>query len=624
MTRRISPIALCAFVALLVATATAFGHPAGKTTLQETVVPGGGDFKPVLAGKGERFRVLKGLGGQLDKRRASKRRSIVYFGQLTDPQLADEMSPLRLEALDPGGPPEGGRFASAHRPQEALGPQLWDQVIRNMNLNRKSRVKQGNKKRAGLGFALATGDLADNQQVNETDWYVNIMDGGLVDPFSGKPVSDANPCPQADPQETAQMNEDVANRRYTGVQDYDDWPAKSAREKRDGFWDPDAAPPTAASPYAHFPRYPGLLDRAQKTFVAQGLKVPWYAVRGNHDGLIGGTFAANGTFRAIATSCFKVYPNKDLDEDRYADPETGGSAFAQDLSDPAFVQSQLDNGGKTPPDPERRLVTPADYKKLHGKRNDAHGWGFVDAKEQERSKGAAAYYAFTRRGIRFIGIDTVADGGSSSGNVDNPQYLWLERELKKAKAAKQLVIPFGHHTLESMTAEVADENAEECGNPPAPGCDLDPRKSTPIHLGTSGPKNLRDLFLRYRNVIAYVNGHTHVNEVTAYRRSGRGFWSINTSSITDWPQQSRLIEVMNNRNGSLSIFATMIEHAAPLNTPAPGPANVFTDAQLGSIARRLALNDPHAFSRDESGNIRDPRGDVRDRNVELLIDDPRG
>jgi metallophosphoesterase (TIGR03767 family) len=624
LTRRISPIALCVIVSLAISTAVAFAHPAGKTTVQETVTIGDGDFAPLIAGNGEKYKVLKGLGGTLEKSRKRTRRSLVYFGQLTDPQLADEMSPLRLEALDPGGPPEGGRFASSWRPQEVLGPQLWDQAVRNMNLNRKSDVRQGNKRRARMRFVLATGDLADNQQTNETQWYVRIMDGGLVDPFSGKPISDSNPCDQANPGQAMQMNDDVANRRYTGVQDYSDWPPGAAQEKQDGFWDPDVAPPTAASPYASFPRYTGLLDRAQQPFTAEGLDVPWYAIRGNHDGLVGGTFATDAVFRGLVTSCLKVFPNEDLDEDRYADPETGDEAFSQDLSNPAFVQAQLENAGLTPPDPDRKLVTPAEYKQLHGTADDSHGWGFVHGDELDASNDAASYYAFTRRGIRFIGLDTVADGGSSSGNVDHPQYLWLKRQLRRAQRAGQLVIPFGHHTLESMTAKVADEEAEECGDTPVAGCDLDPRTSTPIHRGTSGSKNIRNLFLNYPNVIAYVNGHTHENAITAFRRHGHGFWSINTSSVTDFPQQSRLIEVMNNRNGSLSIFATLFEHAAPLDTPDPGDANVFTDTQLGSIARRLAANDPHAFSRDESGNLRDPRGDRRDRNVELLIADPRG
>jgi hypothetical protein len=49
---------------------------------------------------------------------------------------------------------------------------------------------------------------------------------------------------------------------------------------------------------------------------------------------------------------------------------------------------------------------------------------------------------------------------------------------------------------------------------------------------------------------------------------------------------------------------------------------VFTETQLGSIARRLGYHDPHG-KRNPRADVVDPRGDRRDRNVELLIDDPR-
>ena len=43
--------------------------------------------------------------------------------------------------------------------------------------------------------------------------------------------------------------------------DYDDYPGVPA-DRYSGFWDPDVAPP-GGGPYAAFPRYPGLLERAQ-------------------------------------------------------------------------------------------------------------------------------------------------------------------------------------------------------------------------------------------------------------------------------------------------------------------------------------------------------------------------
>ena len=50
-----------------------------------------------------------------------------------------------------------------------------------------------------------------------------MLDGGRVDPFSGRAIDASNPCTGAAPDDVARLNADVAARRYTGVADYDDW-----------------------------------------------------------------------------------------------------------------------------------------------------------------------------------------------------------------------------------------------------------------------------------------------------------------------------------------------------------------------------------------------------------------
>ena len=74
---------------------------------------------------------------------------------------------------------------------------------------------------------------------------------------------------------------------------------------------------------------------------------------------------------------------------------------------------------------------------------------------------------------------------------------------------------------------------------------------------------MRDLFLKYRNLVAYVAGHTHENDISLFKQGRTGFWQINTASHADFPQQSREIEVMDNRDGTLSLFTTILDHAGP-------------------------------------------------------------
>jgi metallophosphoesterase (TIGR03767 family) len=543
------------------------------------------------------------------------RRSLLVFGQITDPQVADVLSPARVEFLDPAG----GEVSAAFRPQEALGVYAFDQTVANLNANPRSLVRQGDGKRAKMALAIATGDLPDNSQINETKRMATVLNGGRVDPFSGKAVDATNPCPGATPEQTARMNDDVANRRYTGVQDYDDYPAGTPAQRQAGFWDPDTAA-GAAGAYATFPRYPGLLDRALQPFDAPGLDVPWYSSRGNHDGRAQGNIPDdNALFRSIVTGCLKIFPSAAFDPASIAGLSTTAT-FAK-IGSADFVNPLLAGAGQTPPDPDRAFVSKPEYRELQGAGDHNHGFGYTDPAQLKASDGTAMYYAYTpRRGLRFISLDTVAEGGGANGNLDDPQYRWLVGELNQAQRKHQLVVVYAHHTIETLDNDTPDEKAG-CTNPDEAGCDGDPRRSTPLHFGTTGKQNVRDLLLNHRNVIAFVNGHTHHNSVEPLRASGgRGFWQINTAAHIDYPEQARQVEIMDNRDGTLSIFGTILDQASPITPPAPGtPAASFTTTQLASLARTLAANDPQTIEVTTGGGP----GKPKDRNVELLIRDPR-
>jgi metallophosphoesterase (TIGR03767 family) len=617
LTRRISPVALCAVIAVLVSSAVALADPAGKTTLKETVrFSAGSPLGEMVKGPGESTVVRKTL-AKPTKRRAKRRQTIGFFGTMTDPQIMDKASPARSELIDPSSSP----FESAWRPHEFGALQNFDQLVRNMNANRTSPFRQGNGKRSKMKFILNTGDMADSAQYNEVLWYIRILEGGTVDPFTGKPIGPNNKCDQANQGQKNQLDAAVAAREYTGVQDYGDWRGEPA-DRYDDFWDPDEAPPSASSPYANWPRYPGLMDRVVgKPFAAQGLNTPWYTARGNHDALWQGTFRAPASLNFLTTACIKPFPNDKFDGHGYGGENA--PKIVTDLQNPDFITTQINEAKFVPPDPDRRFLYAGEYQKLHAGADNSHGFGFVSKTEKSKSKGAAAYYSFVRNGIRFIAIDTNAEGGDASGNVDDPQYKWIERELKAAKSKKQLVVTYSHHPLRSQTATITDEDAPACSAPTDSQCDLDPRKSTPIHRGLKGPKSMKDLLLKYPNVIAYVVGHIHENEITARKgKGGSGFWEIATASEIDWPQQGRLLEVMNNRDGTLSIFATMVDTAAPIASPAPGsPASVFTEAQIGSLMRKIAANDPQTgFNGSASSHA---EGKRVDRNVEMVVNDPR-
>ena len=587
----------------------------GKSTLDQRLV--GPDpatsFSFLGLGPGENYLLREDI-VKARPRRADRRRSLVYLAQLSDFQVSDEESPARVEFADRD---PSGTATSAWRPQESLVAHQVEQTIRQVNEFLDSPVTQGDGARARLLNAVVTGDQADNQQLNETRVVLGLLEGGTIDPASGTQDLQHPLCPP----DGALVRDFADPRRYTGVQDYTDMLVPDPY-----FYDPADVRGVYAD--RDWPAYPGLLDKAQEQFAADGLQVPSYVAFGNHDALAQGNQAANVGIDLIATGCVKPLAS------------LGGEDAARDPQ--ALLTRALAERDKfmiVPRDPARQLLGKVEYKELHRteRQGDAHGFGLVDPDEQEASAGGAGYYSFEPTdGVRYIVLDTVSEGGvtgdSSNGNIDDPQFAWLQEELEDAQRRDELILVFGHHSTGSLTANVPDETAPPClaGEDPNPGCDRDPRASTPIHDGA----DLEALLLRFDNVIALVAGHSHENRVGLLGTKERGLWEIKSPAVVDWPTQHRLIEVMDNRDGTLSIFGTMLDHAAPATAPGASDAATFSFDQLGSLGRTLAYNDPQVGPGDvgensgEPGDQEDagatgPAGRRLDRNVELLLRDPR-
>jgi len=590
----------------------------GHTTLEQRIVgTGGGSFKTLTGGPGEPYLVREDAGAPAKPGRETRRVSLAYFGELSDFQLADEESPARVEFLDP---PNGSSlpFSAAWRPHEALQPQVDDAAIRQLNtFASASPVTQGNGSRRSMDFTLNTGDSADSQQKNETEWVRALLEGGPLNPGSGTATLD----PACTLLSVVPGIADLADpTKYTGVQDYSDY----IEGTQPVFYDPD----DVRGSFAGWPSYPGLMDRAQEPFNAAGVTVPTYVTFGNHDALAQGNQAANAAFEAVATGCVKPMV-----------PVPGPTDLAGLLTSitpanlTALLNSDPANVGLVPPDANRQFVSKPQYKQifLSGSQGDGHGFAFIDPGQEAASNGSAGYYSWNPTpGTRFIALDTTSEGGvagpSADGNIDDPQFQWLRSELDAATAADELVVLFSHHAIPSLTSVVPDEVAPPCtandahGHDLNPGCDLDPRNSNPIRLGA----DLTGLLHQYPHVIAWVAGHSHVNDIQPFLAPGgeSGFWSIRTAAEADWPQQNRLLEIMDDKDGELSIFGTILDHASPVTAPGSGTAaSGMSVADLASVGRTLSYNDPQNGAAVCNPACGEGTGD--DRNVELLIADPR-
>ena len=111
-------------------------------------------------------------------------------------------------------------------------------------------------------------------------------------------------------------------------------------------------------------------------------------------------------------------------------------------------------------------------------------------------------------------------------------------------------------------------------------------------------------------MIGWLNGHTHLNQILAHAGPTGGFWEITTASCIDFPQQQQVVEIMDNRDGTLSLFTTVVDHASPVT---PGGSGSYLD--LAAQSRELAMNDWAARPLMR-------RGSPLDRNTELLLPAP--
>jgi len=563
-----------------------------------------------------------------DNKKEKKSTHLATFVQISDVHLIDGSSPSRSSFLSQYIPEEP-ILADSFRPYEQFSAFVAECMVRKINA-----VEKGPHFREKFNFVVNTGDNADGMQFNELQNYINILDGTKVSP---NPINN-----------------------YVGVQD--DYPAYNYESYYHPNNPPEGVPFDKYKTLYGYPNFQDILDSASKPFCAEGLKVPWFSGQGNHDCSKLGNYSISyytmrNLFNQIAAGKIPDLGSKLVESMSPVQAQIFVKGLeiqsAEGVLD-ILNRSQL---REVPPSEKRVQFTIPDYINAHFNTTSSPGpigHGFT----QYNIENNVMYYTF-KISDKITGI--MLDSCNPNGNLTDPslapngsfgsiQMAWFQDELRKrhsnyfnsqgqlvcTKNKDELIIVFCHHTISTLNNNFTIPTT----------FDNDPER-------IMGPEFVKILH-SYPNIIALVNGHLHTNVITPFPDpTGRtqGWWEVSSSSHIDFPQQSRIIEIGENSNGTLSIFCTMIDHLSPANAERgcfpTGPARncccsnsysstkssesredsseerckeKYSIEEIASISRELSYNDVFIVDEFDTGENR--TGTPLDQNVELLLFNP--
>lgn len=521
-------------------------------------------------------------GGAID----GVRKSLVYFIHLADAQLIDTQSPSYVPANKFTVLGDGLPAFHQHGP---VTPHLLDSAVQTAN-------------QFGLGrpfdFFIHTGDAIEDAQHNEVQWFLAIVDGGEVHLDSGA-ADDPIPGPDND------------------------------------AWDP---------------------------FLSLGLNadVPWYSVMGNHDLNVNGTFPRGLIEEAneepYASDLVPLLAEFDVTLPGVGTADTAPNVLPCDEM-PAFTvdPDDFDVGdmwgedriralapGSVVPDASRGFMNGCGFIEAHFTTGtDPVGHGFTQASRQT-CQGNYVVDPAAGRPLRMIVLDTGPHVGGSmgvltpplnpdgtvnqalAGDPEHDQIAWLVAELDRAEADQVAVIMASHHASSSITqgsvfADIFDiffpdeQVLRDLWNSHF----LQPAESL------SG-RDLRDLLTSYPNVFLHLVGHSHENRINAVcpdgslikgeealgglvcdppadgRTAAHGYWEVMAASTRDFPNQFRISEVVDNGDGTGSIYSTVVDCLGGAGS-------------LHELGLFLALADHQLDGKEMGGAM----GSAVERNVEL-------
>lgn len=348
------------------------------------------------------------------------------------------------------------------------------------------------------------------------------------------------------------------------------------------FWNPHGTPKGERNDFPRdlygFPTIPELLHAIRQPFYSSGLKYPFLAVHGNHDALLQGTVVPNEELRESVTSDEKIFELSDEEALQALSKvsEQGPAAYPSPIAPKVMTVSA---------DESRDFLSPIEWNINFYREDEDNGISSQHLGSDRK------YWRKDYESITILALDTVNPFGGWQGSIDQEQFNWLKEQVEQIKD-KYIVIT-SHHPIQDIYNGYSPSARRVLG------------------------AEIESYLISKPAVIAWICGHTHRHRIAYFGPDiTRGFYQIETSSLIDWPQQGRIIEIFLTQDDEICIASTVFNHQGSI---LPDYEHLRLDEvnELSGLSRILSLNDWQR--RGGIFAIENNEGEGSDRNSILCL-----
>jgi metallophosphoesterase (TIGR03768 family) len=459
-----------------------------------------------------------------DSSAVAKKDKLLTFFTISDIHITDKEAPNQLIYVQQLHAKKA-IGASLYSGSMLYTTQVLDAAVQTINALHKINP---------FDFGISLGDASNSTQYNETRWYIDVLDGKVINPSSGANLG-AKKIDYQKPFKAAGLDKTIPWYQTLGNHDH--------------FY-------VGSIPVDYGIRKDLRQSYITDTVFATGdvLKNPGFINNKDfYTGLIDGSTPYGDIKFAGPVANFKKPPKVVADMNRRSLLRTEWmKEFFNTTSNPV-----------------------------------GHGFNLADAE-----KGFACYSFVPKSDIpvKVIVLDNTQNENDGSADIhghgflDQARWDWLKKELADGDAAGQLMIIAAHIPID---VEITGPRSEM-------GWWVDPQNAVTLPNLIAELQSHPNLIMwisghRHLNTVKAFKSPDPV------KAPEKGFWEVETSSLRDFPQQLRTFEIYLNSDNTLSIVATNVDPAVKEGTPAYKSREYSVAAQQildADISNNNPTNDP--------------------------------